>query len=76
MALSTDEILQYLEDLRFPEEVCDRCRALAGTQQYDAFYQDLRCARARFLEEMHSAQERLDQLDRLIYDIKKKKEET
>ena len=75
MALSTEEILQYLEGLRLPEETGKRCRELAKAQQYDAVWQTLRCVRTQFLQEMHTAQERLDRLDRLIYDIRKKKEE-
>ena len=72
MALSTDEVLQYLEELKLPEETKNRCRELAETQQYEAFWQTLRCTRSQFLEEMHTAQDRLDRLDQLIYLMKKK----
>ena len=75
MALSTEEILQYLEELHLPAETGKRCRELAEARQYEAVWQTLRCTRSQFLEDMHTAQDRLDRLDRLIYDIRKKKEE-
>ena len=70
--MSTEEIMQCLEDLQLPEGTKRRCRELAEAGQYEAVWQALRCTRMRFLEEMHTAQDRLDRLDQLIYLMKKK----
>ena len=75
MDLSPNETVQCLRDLQIPGEMRARCIKLAETQQYEALYPLLRGARAQFLKDMHIAQERLDRLDRLIYDIKRKSEE-
>ena len=73
MDLTKKEIINYLEELQIPENLRDQCRMLTEAQEYDELYQSLRGARTQFLADMHSAQSRLDQLDRLIYDIKRKK---
>ena len=75
MELTNDEIRQYLQELEIPEELHRRCESLAQNQQYARLYLDLRSIRVQFLENVHTAQDRLDQLDSLIYDIKKKREE-
>ena len=74
MELTKNETLQCLEELQIPEEMCGRCREFTEKQQYEELYRDLRSMRGKLLEELHTAQARLDSLDRLIYDIKKKKE--
>ena len=75
MDLSVNETLQCLDELQIPQELRERCRTLSEAGRYEELYRDLRCARTQFLEDMHTAQERLDRLDRLLYDIKKKREE-
>ena len=75
MELSKNEIMQYLEELQVPEDFCGKCRDLAREEQYEELYLNLRRVRKQFLNEMHAAQGRLDQLDRLIYDMKKKSED-
>ena len=75
MELSTDEALQALEQLRLPEETRVQCGQLVRTCQYDELYVRLRGERTEFLNHMHAAQEQLDRLDRLIYDVKKKRED-
>ena len=75
MDLSTQEIIQCLQDLRLSQDTCDHCGRLAQNMQYEDLYLNLRGTRVQFLNEMHAAQERLDRLDRLIYDIKKKRED-
>ena len=75
MELSAKDITQYLDGLQIPEEMCDRCRHLAEEERYEELYASLRGVRPRFLDDMHTAQNRLDQLDLLIYDVKKKRED-
>ena len=74
MNLSVDEITQCMQELNMTNELYSRCIQEALDGQYDKLYADLRLQRVSCLEELHETQERLDRLDSLIYDIKKKKE--
>ena len=73
MELSTNEIMQCAEDLQLPDSLRKECSALAEAQQYEQLYLTLRGFRQQLLQEIHSAQKRLDCLDCLLYGIKKKK---
>ena len=74
MELSTSSLMQCMEELQVPEELRLQCKRFAELQQYDRLYLALRGARQQMLEEIHTAQTRLDCLDCLIYSVKKKTE--
>ena len=72
MELSHTEIMQDLDDLPVTEELRAQCRQLAAEGRYEELCLCLRRERKRFLQEMHRAQNDLDRLDRIIYDMKKR----
>lgn len=74
MEFTKEDALQFLESLQVPKEVEGRCRDLMAQENYQETYRYLRSIRCEFLEDLHTSQKRLDQLDHLIYDIKKKNE--
>lgn len=73
MDFTPSEVMQYLDELQIPDELRARCEAMLKEQRYEELYTALRGVRQDFLENMHESQRRLDHLDYLIYDIKKKK---
>lgn len=73
MDFTPSEVMQYLEELQIPDELRARCETMLKEQRYEELYAALRGVRQDFLENMHESQRRLDHLDHLIYDIKKKK---
>lgn len=74
MGLTKEETLQFLGLIQMPEEAETRCRELMEKEDYPELYRYLRSIRGKFLEELHMSERRLDQLDHLIYDTKKKNE--
>ena len=73
MELKQNEIVLYLEELDIPEEVRIRCREMLESRKYQELFDALRAVRKDFLEDVHESQRRLDNLDYLIHDMKKKK---
>ena len=74
MKFTEEEMLQLLEILQVPEETETIFRDLMAKGDYPELYRYLRSIRGGFLEELHLSQKRLDSLDRLVYEIKKKNE--
>lgn len=73
MDFTPNEVMQYLEELQIPEKKRTRYKAMLKEHRYEELYTALRGVRLGFLEDVHQSQRRLDHLDHLIYDIKKKK---
>lgn len=74
MKLTQNEVMQFLEQLHTSEEAMSRCETMLTQENYQALYRYLRSMRCAFLDNLHESQQRLDKLDYLIYDIKKKNE--
>lgn len=74
MKFTQDEAVQFLKEMHMTEDAIDKCRELLTQENYAEMYRYLRSMRPDFLEEMHESQKRLDLLDHLLYDIKKKTE--
>ncbi len=68
MEFTHEEMLQLLEEL----QVQGDAEKLIAENRYPELYRLLRICRCDFLEEVHKSQKKLDQLDYLIYQIKKK----
>ncbi|MDO4976976.1 MAG: hypothetical protein Q4E53_06915 [Eubacteriales bacterium] len=73
MNLTPKEIIQYLVELQISDDICNQCSSMLNEQRYEELYMVLRLLRQGFLEDLHESQRRLDHLDYLIYDVKKKK---
>ena len=72
MELSGEEMLQLLDVLQVSETMKVSCRDLLAQDDYTGMYQSLRGVRKEFLEDLHICQKRLDQLDHLLYEVKRK----
>ena len=73
MEFTGEELLQLLETLQVTEETEAALRELMTKDDYRGVYRYLRSIRSGFLEDLHLSQKRLDLLDLLIYEIKKRK---
>ena len=71
METARKEMEQLLEQLPLEEEMRARCLGLQQAGNYPELYCLLRGARCGFLEQLHESQQRLEQLDYLIYQAKK-----
>ena len=72
MELSQNDMLQLIEGLNLSEDRMAECRRLWMAGSYPELYGYLRSLRGDFLDDLHESQQRLDQLDYLIYGMKKK----
>ena len=72
MELTQNEIQQALESLELSEDAKAECRKLWADGKFMELQVYLRRLRGDFLDDLHESQQRLDQLDYLIYSIKKK----
>lgn len=68
MEFTHEEMLQLLAEL----QVDGDATKLIAEERYQELYCLLRTCRCGFLEDVHKSQKKLDQLDYLIYQIKKK----
>ena len=76
MELTQNDILQLLDGLNLPEDEKTDCGNLWTDGNYQELYERLRSLRGNFLENLHESQQRLDQLDYLIYSMKRKKRQS
>ena len=74
MKFTQDEAVQFLKEMQVSEDVIDKCSEMLAQENYAEMYRYLRSIRPDFLDDMHETQKRLDLLDHLLYDIKKKTE--
>lgn len=74
MELSKKDVEQFLCELHMSDELIDRCRGLMSEGKYREMYRCLRVLRCDFLDDLHRCQKRLDELDYLLCDIKRKGE--
>ena len=72
MELTQNDMLQLLDELNLPEDEKTDCGNLWTDGNYQKLYERLRSLRGNFLENLHESQQRLDQLDYLIYSMKRK----
>ena len=72
MELTQNDMLQLLEGLNLSDDAKAECGKLWTAGKYPELYRCLRALRGNFLDELHESQHRLDQLDYLIYSMKKK----
>lgn len=68
MEFTREDMLQLLSELQVEGDAAK----LIAEDRYPELYFLLRTCRCDFLEEVHNSQKKLDQLDYLIYQIKKK----
>lgn len=68
MEFTHEEMLQLLTELQVEGDT----ERLIAEERYPELYRLLRTCRCGFLDEVHKSQKKLDQLDYLIYQIKKK----
>ena len=68
MEFTHEDMLQLLAELQVEGGVAK----LIAEERYPELYRLLRTCRCDFLEDVHKSQKKLDQLDYLIYQIKKK----
>jgi len=71
MIFTHEEMLQLLTELHIEGDA----ERLIAEDRYPELYRMLRTCRCDFLDEVHKSQKKLDQLDYLIFQIKKKKGE-
>ena len=72
MELTQNDMLQLLDGLNLSEDAKADCGNLWTDGNYRELYERLRSLRGNFLENLHESQQRLDQLDYLIYSMKRK----
>ena len=72
MELTQNDMLQLLDGLILPEDEKTDCGNLWTDGNYQELCKRLRSLRGNFLENLHESQQRLDQLDYLIYSMKRK----
>lgn len=72
MEFNEEEALLFLESLHVPQEVETRCRNLMGQGNYQETCRCLKSLRCEYLENLHESQKRLDQLDYLLFVLKKR----
>ena len=71
MEFTHEEMLQLLSELQVEGDSAK----LISENRYQELYCLLRTCRCDFLDELHKSQKKLDQLDYLIYQIKRKGEQ-
>lgn len=71
MEFTHEEMLQLLAEVQVDGDAAK----LIAEERYQELYRLLRTCRCVFLEDVHKSQKKLDQLDYLIYQIKKKEKE-
>lgn len=71
MTFTQGDVVQFFEELQVPKEALVRYKAMLVHEQYNEMYIYLRGMRGKFLDDLHKSQRRLDQLDHLIYNIKR-----
>ena len=72
MELTNENMLQFLDELNLSEMEKTKCKNLWIEGKYVDLYRYLRILRIDFLDDLHESQQRLDQLDYLIYNMKKR----
>ena len=75
MELKQNDMMQLLEGLQLEEDEKEVCRKLWAAGEFKELHGYLRSIRRDFLDDLHESQQRLDQLDYLIYSTKKKLED-
>ena len=72
MELTQKDMLQLMETLNLSEDTMAECRRMWTARSYSELHGYLKSLRGDFLNDLHDSQQRLDRLDYLIYNMKKK----